>query len=218
MKPLFGRGPTRWNLNPVQVQILVGVEANKDDRFEADRYVLNDILLNFRVHIHHQLHSSLVIARAVIVYVAIFVDFNDDVVSANVGDQIWSAPGSPPFDTFVSDPLELREGFHNMVRYIRFFCLVVADDGDLWMLMNDTPKAVAAILGVPRHIAHFCLAESTASTLIAPHFSSFVLAIIAVAAVVAVDLRHLVFAMGSASVFVVKMDAEAVDVFGLESA
>ncbi len=44
------------------------------------------------------------------------------------------------------------------------------------------------------------------------------LAIVTIAAVVAVDLRNLVFAVGSASVLVVKMNVKTVDVFGLERA
>lgn len=98
------------------------------------------------------------------------------------------------------------------------FCLVVVNDRDVRMLMNDTSEAVAAIFGIAGHITHFRFAQSTSSALIASHFGSFVSAIVAVAAFVAVDFWDFVLAMCPASVCVVKMDVEAVDVFGLECA
>ena len=150
--------------------------------------------------------------------VAVFVHFNDNVVSADVGNEIWTSARASAFHLLIAYPFQFRKGANDVLPDCVLFCLVVVNDRDVRMLMNDTPKAVAAIFRIAGHIAHFRLAESTASALIASHFGSFVSAIVVVAAFVAVNFWDFVLAMCPASVCVVKMDVEAVDVFGLEGA
>ena len=91
------------------------------------------------------LHNAAVLALARIRVVSVFVYFDDNDVTAKVGQHVRPPPRTAVLDFFVARPVDYRELLLDVRYDDRFFRLVVAGNLLVWEKVHETEHTVTSV-------------------------------------------------------------------------